>query len=474
MTEGNEQMQGPGTGYMCPLCGAPVRLDAPECPACGVQFAPPEEAPPVYQSPPPVYQPPPPAAYEPPSLQPPAPFGREPAQDRHADARSAATSWEPMEPPAWVAPGATAGGSEPARSDRPPRSRPARLEYGNQDAADPYTRRRHFAPAGKVLLVLLIGLLLAALLNAQGLRRQAEAMDYGKERTFMIGLTAPFNAIASVLQINRVHRAMDAALGRGDQTQSGLATRTTTPSPTPSVTASGSAKPSASGSPKPAGGIFTPTKANPLYTYVAGDSMAMIFGQSFQAMASRTGVIKTALDYKVSSGLVRPDFFDWPKRIKAQVASYKPTTAVFVAGANDGQGISTASGPVAYGTKEWDTIYSERVGQAMDLLGSKGQRQVFWVGMPNAKNTEQSAIYKHIDALAIAEAKQRPWVHYVDTYKLFSTAGGGYSDYLTSLAGKSELVRQSDGVHWTRPGGDMAADAVLKAMAKVYKFKYPD
>jgi uncharacterized protein len=271
-----------------------------------------------------------------------------------------------------------------------------------------------------------------------------------------------------------MHTAMDDALGRGDQTQSGLATRTTMPSPTPSVSKSGSSKPSASGSPKPSGGIFTPTKANPLYAYVAGDSMAMIFGQSFQAMASKTGVIKTALDYKVSSGLVRPDFFDWPKRIKAQVASYKPNAAIFISGANDGQGISTASGPVAYGTKEWDKIYAQRAGEAMDLLGSDGQRQVFWVGMPNAKNAEQSAIYKNVDRIAIAEAKKRPWVHYVDTYDLFSDANGNYSDYLTSLAGKSELVRQGDGVHWTRPGGDMAADAVLKAMAKVYKFKYPD
>jgi hypothetical protein len=81
--------------------------------------------------------------------------------------------------------------------------------------------------------------------------------------------------------------------------------------------------------------------------------------------------------------------------------------------------------------------------------------------MPTARNAEQSAIYKTLDTVYAAEAKKRPNVHWVDTYAMFADKSGQYSDYLPGLSGKTELMRQSDGIHWTRAGGDLAATAVL-------------
>jgi len=40
--------------------------------------------------------------------------------------------------------------------------------------------------------------------------------------------------------------------------------------------------------------------------------MAQIFGSSLENLAEDTGFVKARLSYKVSSGLSRPDFFDWP------------------------------------------------------------------------------------------------------------------------------------------------------------------
>jgi hypothetical protein len=314
---------------------------------------------------------------------------------------------------------------------------------------------RRLLPAGYVLLVVLVGLGLAALLNARDLARSAESLPVGSERTVMMALTRPITAISSFLRIDRPRAYADRALGRADQTQSGVHHRTT-PHHHPTSTPSGTASPGTSPSP-----AWTPSKDEPLALWVGGDSMAMVFGQSLVALSDRTGVIESVLDYHVSSGLSRPDFFDWPARLRAEMKSYDPDVAVAMFGANDGQNVEYQGQVLTYPSKPWLDLYHKRVGEAMDLLGGTEKRQVWWVGMPTARNAEQSAIYKTLDTVYAAEAKKRPNVHWVDTYAMFADKSGQYSDYLPGLSGKTELMRQSDGIHWTRAGGDLAATAVL-------------
>jgi len=58
----------------------------------------------------------------------------------------------------------------------------------------------------------------------------------------------------------------------------------------------------------------------------------------------QTGMVATTLDYKVSSGLSRPDFFDWPKYFAQQIPKVNPDIVVVTFGGNDTQGLSTADG----------------------------------------------------------------------------------------------------------------------------------
>jgi len=55
---------------------------------------------------------------------------------------------------------------------------------------------------------------------------------------------------------------------------------------------------------------------------------------------------------------------------------------------------------------------------------------------------------------------------------MFSDADGTYTDYLPALNGKTERVRQEDGIHWSRAGGDMVAADVLEQISKLYKFPF--
>ena len=72
--------------------------------------------------------------------------------------------------------------------------------------------------------------------------------------------------------------------------------------------------------------------------------MAEIFGRSLVSQAEATGVITPALHYEVSSGLVRPDFYNWPGAMAEDLAAQDPDVVVTFFGANDGQGIVLPDG----------------------------------------------------------------------------------------------------------------------------------
>ena len=77
--------------------------------------------------------------------------------------------------------------------------------------------------------------------------------------------------------------------------------------------------------------------------YVAGDSMDQVFGSSLVNLAEETGLVKGKNDYHVSSGLSRPDFYDWPQRLVDQIVVFRPDAAVVLFG---GDFLKLAYGPL--------------------------------------------------------------------------------------------------------------------------------
>jgi hypothetical protein len=66
-----------------------------------------------------------------------------------------------------------------------------------------------------------------------------------------------------------------------------------------------------------------------------------------------------------------------------------------------------------------------------------------------------------LDTIYSEEAATRPWIRFFDTRALFANASGGYEAYLPDDSGQPKLMRQADGIHLSRAGGDRLASAVL-------------
>jgi hypothetical protein len=191
--------------------------------------------------------------------------------------------------------------------------------------------------------------------------------------------------------------------------------------------------------------------------------MDQVFGSSLVNLAEETGPVKGKNDYHVSSGLSRPDFYDWPQRLIDQIVEWKPDAAVVLFGANDGQNVLHDGRVLKVGSKVWQQVYAKRVGEAMDIL-TRGGRRVYWVGNPIMKDfgyRQRIAMMNHIYE---AEAGKHSGVMFVSTWQALSNEKGSYAEYLKDENGDLVLMRAPDGVHLSRDGGDRMAGVVLDAI----------
>jgi uncharacterized protein len=207
-----------------------------------------------------------------------------------------------------------------------------------------------------------------------------------------------------------------------------------------------------------------PTPASPARVLIAGDSDAGTFGPYLERLLDQTGVVETVLDYKVSSGLARPDYFDWQAELRAKVPAVDPDIVIVTFGGNDAQGLADASGDFVVGepradsdNAEWQEEYGRRVGEVMDFLAADG-RTVIWVGIPNDDSPDVTLRMQVQDETAKAEAAERPGVVFVDTWSRFSGRNGGWAEYVIDPRdGQGKDVRSDDGFHLNETGAEILA-----------------
>jgi hypothetical protein len=172
-----------------------------------------------------------------------------------------------------------------------------------------------------------------------------------------------------------------------------------------------------------------------------------------------------SLDYRVSSGLARPDFFDWPAHLLEVLDSERPEAIVLLFGTNDYQDLELdGQGVVEAGSPPWMAEYGRRVGLLMDLLHRPGVT-VHWIGLPPMKSSSFSEAMASLNAVFSQQAASRPWVSYVDLGPTLAGPDGGYATYLPG-AGGDVLMRQEDGIHLSRAGSDRAANVLISDLAR--------
>lgn len=347
---------------------------------------------------------------------------------------------------------------------------------------------RRTMPAGTVLLVVLIALLLGGLLNVRSLAEAAQRQPPGFKRDASLVLVWPFQQVSELLGLDQPRRLLAERLGRlpdagfeggggatgGEAAGEGpgdalaaaaalagreavdlsLGTTPAVPAVDPDQAALAPPLPSRLVGP------FTPE--DPLQVAVIGDSLTEQVGPSLIARLGRPGVPAQAThDFTYSSGLSRPDFYDWPARAAQLAQTLDPDIWVVMVGANDGQDVIDEDGRFRQiGSEEWEAIYRERVAALMDQLITDG-RAAIWIGQPIMRDVEFDETIRYLNAIYAEEAADRAFVSFVDARQVFADAEGRYADYLPAGDGQLTQMRLSDGIHLTRAGAERLVSQVL-------------
>ena len=177
---------------------------------------------------------------------------------------------------------------------------------------------------------------------------------------------------------------------------------------------------------------------------VTGDSFAFYLGQQLAAVRKPR---VTTVDSKHSSGLSRPDFFDWSAYAREQVAG-APGAVVAFLGANDCQPIRVQGTGrwVSVGTDAWVAEYRRRAAELMRVYSGGGARPVYWIGLPIVQKPDIAACYRAINTATAAAAHDAGGVRWVDSWTVYAV-NGRYSEYVSGV-----LARQEDGIHLTYEG----------------------
>ena len=319
----------------------------------------------------------------------------------------------------------------------------------------PRNDRQLTMPAGRVLGVIVIALVIAALFNSEAIVRAGEGMEPGGTRDVVLSIGRPLDDVAGTIGLHLPRQGLDLAFGQESKTAGGTELESGS---TAILREKRKAK-------EPAPREYRqPTRRRPLDVLVTGDSEATFTGERLVDQGP-SELIDVETVARNGTGLTNPDFFNWEVNAQQEVASRDPDAVVMAIGANDGfnlEGDGELYGPLDPG---WETEYARRVAVVMRTLSDGGKRPVYWVPPPTARDEEFNAIYEVQNRAVDKAADAVPGARYVDVYNTIN--GGEYSDEL-KVDGQRVVARQADGVHFTRDGAVVPTRLLLRAMARDY------
>lgn len=167
-----------------------------------------------------------------------------------------------------------------------------------------------------------------------------------------------------------------------------------------------------------------------------------------------------------ASGLVREDYFDWPKALSALLAETRGFAALIVlVGLNDRQIIRQNGENLEPLSEAWRDMYRQRV-DALLAVAAKAGLPVLWVGLPPMRQAKLSS------ELALINALQRDQVgalgqSFVEISDAFADASGEFSATGPDILGDHVRLRAADGIHFTSAGQRKLAFFVARALRKL-------
>lgn len=199
---------------------------------------------------------------------------------------------------------------------------------------------------------------------------------------------------------------------------------------------------------------------------VMGDSLANLLANGLDDALNNRPDVEVVHKAKPDSGLVRSDFYDWPKAVSDLLASdQKISIGVILLGLNDRQPIregETVHEPLS---PRWLELYRDRIDAIANAFAGK-RVPLIWVGAPPMQNGRLSADLVTLNDL-YRQRVEKAGGQYVDLWGGFVDAENRYTATGPDVSGQPVRLRLGDGIHFTAAGARKAAhfvDLVIRRM----------
>lgn len=206
-----------------------------------------------------------------------------------------------------------------------------------------------------------------------------------------------------------------------------------------------------------------PPKVEPYRILVVGDALAGGLGGGLKRMTAEREDFEISVRANEASSIVRPEVYDWTKKLPKIFASRDYDAVVVMIGANDHQAIRAGEQRLEFNTPEWLSAYRQRLDDILGTLLVSGSK-IYWVALPPMADGDYNAAMTLVREMQRKEVTARAGT-FVDIVPAFSTPDGAFTATGADETGEVRKLRASDGVGFFKQGNNRMAQLVLAALS---------
>jgi hypothetical protein len=218
----------------------------------------------------------------------------------------------------------------------------------------------------------------------------------------------------------------------------------------------------------PGGAPVQPT----FFIDVLGDSMGLLADDGLTQAFADKPEISIANKSREASGLVRDDYYDWPKAAR-ELATGKDhiDLIVMMVGINDLQPMRDGADTLDPLSDRWRALYGQRV-EAVVAPFQAAHIPVLWVGLPPMRTDRLNAQVVKLNEID-KEHAEKAGAKYIDIWDAFANQDGQYDAFGPNVDGQTVKLRGADGILFTKAGGRKVAHFLEAEIKRVYDKNKP-
>lgn len=195
------------------------------------------------------------------------------------------------------------------------------------------------------------------------------------------------------------------------------------------------------------------------HVLVIGDTLAGQIAEGLGDSLEDRADVEVVNKAKADSGLVRTDFYDWPKATgELLAADAKVMVGIIVLGPNDRQVIREGEITHEPLSERWLQLYKARIDAVASAFSAR-RVPLIWVGAPPMQNPRLSTDLTTLNDL-FRKGAETAGGEFVDLWGAYVDSENRYTATGPDVNGQVARLRLGDGVHFTKAGARKAAHFV--------------